>query len=556
MNSSDNKPLKLSVCVDILDELIERSFNEEELAALFRCFQSWGMSRIYWIYTHNHANGYLLGAPWAHIAENYLKTYENIGELLPAAVRIAHALGLELYAVYKPFDVATNNTFPFGSASAARHGIGIRSLSGDVYFGCRDLAPLADMRFARRWDDIPSDLDNRKIGTIRLVSATTEKTRITQDTLSLVVSDNNGSYRPYEGDYGFIDTVEDGRRVITLNGLRIPQSYLALLTPFMDEEGTFRNRLAELVELFDTEGRPLPFTYGLYSRSDRFDQDLAFDQPKLREDYPMEGYDFNVPSSHIASKDHPGHVILDNLKGYIALAKGKERYVVGALSPAYSEVQDYWLGHIRECLEAGVDGVDLRVENHNRALFWEEYGYEQPVIDEYRRLYGKGIPVADFDREKQVDIIARHYSEFYRKASGLIRQNGRRVQIHIGTGTIGRLRGLKWEWDKWINEGFADEITLKEAAPGGSALLDMVYPLSAEKNVPLHVCPYLCDASKEEAWWRAFSNQLNRSAAEGRENGFILYESAYFVRVEDGGGIHVKLPHAESAFREFSQTNS
>ncbi len=39
------------------------------------------------------------------------------------------------------------------------------------------------------------------------------------------------------------------------------------------------------------------------------------------------------------------------------------------------------------CADAGggVDGVDLRVGNHNRSMEWENYGFEPPVLDECRR---------------------------------------------------------------------------------------------------------------------------------------------------------------------------
>lgn len=546
-----NKPFRfrLSVCVDFLDELLDRAFTEKDINALFRAFKSWGMTRIYWVYTHRHDNGYLSALPWAGIAENYNQTYDAIGELLPAVVKIARDLDLEIYAVYKPFDLAHNYSFPFGSLGASKFGKGISAIGGDVYSGCRDLGKLADFRSACRWDDIPADINNRRIQRIRLVSCDASDTRITKDNFSISVSSDNGSYTVYPQSFSFYNTVENGFRILTIDGLNIASPFLALHTTFKDNFGTFSNRLDKLVELYDEQGRQLPFTYGLYARADRFDE--ASHAPPLWDMYPMEGYDFNIPSSKVMVPDGSGRHILDNIRGYLALAKGKERYVVGTLSPAYDATHDLWLRHIQECLDAGVDGVDIRVENHNRALFWEEYGFEAPVVEAYRRLYGKDKEPINFDREKQASILANAYTDFYRKASNLIRGSGKRVQLHIGPGTMGNLRALKWDWKTWLQESLADEITLKEADPGGSPLFDRISQIG--NLPPIHTCPWLCTAPPDRHWWKEFSQLLERAVKDGREAGFILYESAYFVRVDDGGRISLLKPAAIESLRRVAK---
>ena len=37
----------------------------------------------------------------------------------------------------------------------------------------------------------------------------------------------------------------------------------------------------------------------------------------------------------------------------------------GSLSEGYPEVREYWLSWVKECMAAGVDGLDVRISNHS-----------------------------------------------------------------------------------------------------------------------------------------------------------------------------------------------
>lgn len=553
------KTYRLSVCVDFFDDLIATDFDQERLQALFLCFRDWGVSRIYWIYTRPHARGYLDAVPWERMGEHAKATYRNMGPFLPAAVEAAHACDMELFAVYKPFDVATNVSAPFGSAFAQRYGKGFSCISGEIFSSTDDFTPYAPMRIERNMSGTPPELDARPVRTIRLASRSDAPTRITAETLEIRISDDNGAYHPYDGRIEFREEVQSGRRVIILDKLDIPHRFLALHTPFRDQAGTFKNTLPGLVTLYDTEGTPLPFTYGLLSRADRYPSQP--DNPHHVgpwDEMPREGYAFNIwnpavldDSRQRTNDVRQWNVVLDNPRGYLALARGKERYVAGALSPTYPEVRDYWLGHVRECLDAGVDGVDLRVAQHNRALDWEAYGFEPPVVREYRRRYGD-VPLGDFDRDRQLAIIAESYNTFYRRAAVLIRAAGKRVQLHVNplfhTGTY---MGLKWDWERWLADGLADELTLKEVWPGDRAFVEVVRARPGGRDIPLHTCPWLCDCPGGAAWQKMFAERLAEGIRGRREDGFIFYESAVMATVEPDGRARVLIPEVAETMRSF-----
>jgi hypothetical protein len=534
----------LSVCVDFFDELILGSYDRARIAALFALFRDAGVRRVYWIYTHRFADGSWARCPWAGICENAAVTQGQIGEFLPAAVSIAHELGMEIYAVYKPFDLAHLDSFPFGSEGARKFGIGLQSLSGELYWGLNTLTPYAHMRMTRRSDDLPADLPQRRIARIRFVGRDDSPTRLTPEHLTLTLSRDNGKYQRYDGPLTFRDAVESGRRVVTLDGLRIDEPFVAVHTPFRDEGATLRNQVGQLVQVQDDLGRPMPVTLGLVSRDDLHRAHLSNHTGlTLWSEKPTEGYQFNMPD--FQAPERPMAAV-DNRRGYLAIARGKERHIAGALAPAFEAVHDLWLSHIRDCLDAGVDGVDLRVAQHNRCLAWDEYGYEQPILNEYQRRHGTSDP-ARMDRGKQEAILAERYTAFYQKAAALIRSRGKRVQLHVNL--LGaRYMGMTWDWPGWIEQGLADEITLKDVWPGDREKLALILPHAQSRGIALHTCPWLVD--QKDADLRAtLPDRLRAAAAGSEEQGFIAYESASIAAIEADGKPRMFLPSVLEALR-------
>jgi len=63
--------------------------------------------------------------------------------------------------------------------------------------------------------------------------------------------------------------------------------------------------------------------------------------------------------------------------------------------------------------------VDIRITNHNSILDWAEYGFNQPVVDEYLRRYGVDPQVDSFDKEKLRRLRGEFYTAFLEKAAAL-----------------------------------------------------------------------------------------------------------------------------------------
>ena len=544
---------KLSVAVDFPDNLRNTAYDSGYLEKLFELFKKWGYERIYWIYLLKHSEKRWQFTPFSNIAKNLSITYKKIGELLPAVVKAARKNGLEIFAIYKINDLASPGIVPFGTLEASKYGR-LDAIGGRIIGAAEGLVARQAMRSERRMNDIPFDIEEKRIGEIKLVSDTSEPTRIKKGNLQLWVSNDNKEYSTYSGELTFTEKVEGTNRVIILSDLDIYYKYLLITTSFRNGKGTFSNKLSNLIEIYDHQGKRLPFTYGLIPLRQYFGDlkkgsSYAFNMNKGRNiqfDGFLEDTDYSV----------------DNESGFIALAKGKERYITGMLSPMYEEVQEYWLTHIKECLDAGVDGIDIRHSTHSCSFEWENYGFESPVVKEYKNRYGIDILKKPFDNEKRLQILAEYYTAFLRKASALIRNRGKKVQIHIGDGLYPRGGnpkllgkaihwGRRWEWKKWIEESLMDEITLKNIWPDESFLVDIVYEVSSKQNIPLHTCPWLSRIPQDKAWLTKFRNSLQRGKASGKIDGYILYEAASMVKETEDGAFKLCAPEVLESIKKF-----
>ncbi len=546
----DNKYL-LSWCTDFHGELVKTWYNRNRLEKLFRLFQSWGMRRIYWIYTLKHEEGLMLNSLVPAVGGNARRTYGEMGDFLPAAVETAHKLGLEIYAVYKPFDLGYYPSFPFGSEQAKASGK-LDSLSGKLFWVSKSLLELQDKRLRRHPQDLEA-CSNSQVGAIELRFDTTDQSIFLPEDFSLKVSDDNYNYRPYQGKFEMSVATEENTLVVRFDGLNISSPYFSVRNKLVLKD-YFGNTLDKLVMLYSPSGEILPFTYGLLPRFGKHNPDYHQELDR--------GFIFDYLNSAVCDNALSENRIAIDSKEYntIGFALTRERYIPGALSPAYPEVRQCWLKHVSECLKAGVDGVDLRVMNHNRSLEWERYGFEPPVAEEYRKRHGNDPRTGPFSTVKHRRLLGEFYTFFYREAVNLIRNSGKKAQIHIGRIHQNRAEGNRymnfhWEWEKWIEENLMDEITLKDSPFTDEPRWRNVSKLSRPRQIPAYTCTYWKSVTALPDWRKRWRYALEESLRLG-QSGYIFYESAMVSEMNDAGEITVYNPETPEILADFRKTHN
>ncbi|MCX6993426.1 MAG: hypothetical protein NT011_09835 [Kiritimatiellaeota bacterium] len=522
-----------------------------------------GFRRVYWMYDGEPDGGVYddgsVGPKTQHVIQT---TYQHVGVPLDAAVRACHAHGLEVYALFKPFEMGLNlNTEE--RRGVAEGGYGKRQrIGGWLTMTARIFRDHPELLMMRRDAESTRPEKQPPVCKIRCVHRGVEPTRVHPDDVELWVSDDNTSYRRYQGPMERSEQVEevqdldirDGlvvpvgtrtrRRTITFCGFTLRHPYYALKVPCGDDHGEFVNRLYALVELFGPGDERIPFTYGFFTGAE--------ESPPGRD---FSGRGFLFDDAHQGPWIYSGRSILrryealDHVRGATGIAVGKNAYTTGTPEPGCALARAEWLRWVERCLAMGVDGVDLRVPMHTRSFEWEAYGFNPPVAEAYRAAFGSDPRQGPFDAAQLHRLRGDQYTQFVREAAARCRAYGRPLQVHIDRpmdhGPRGYpFMGVDWQWRRWVESCGVGALTFKEIGGSHRSGLDhqLFYEaavLARQRGIPIFDCPFLHEFQETG---RSLGEVLAERMAYARRlelDGFIVYEHAVFFKARADGGFEV-----------------
>ena len=561
---------QIHVTVDFNDDFrkaggpVGRSNIEEQMAH----FAELGIARVYWIH---HAEDLFLPRPLALV--------DREADLLTIAVEAAHQEGLEIYALFKPFETGrAGAAFPpqVRLPDPDRSGA-LESIGGFHPMIAPFVREHPDFRLRRRAFD---PLMDRAIDRIRLVKEDEQPTRLRGEDLKLFTGTENGAFHPHDGPFDFRDEVETRKdktvRVLTLSGLDLPLStrFMVIQSLQADPKGDFRNLENRIIELGDREGKGLPATVdeGRLTR-DQLTGSLhsyfmlrhgqsTIPAGTLPEDY---GLSLAKTAFHFDAGNSSLPRILDGAglrDGIIAVARGHNTHTVGALHPAYPEVRDYWRHEIlTRCVDAGVDGISIRVANHSSwtsegALF----GFNPPALDAFRERHGASP--ADETDPRWRELQGSFFTRFLRELKADLSRREVPLQISINHLMLRPIPGwrknnvpvnIRFEWEKWISGGIADSIELKyfpwpfgAHRDTGMELVPQITNLADAHGIPVFFnvrfdtgIPWreiLVDEdgpaiAADDPRLAPLRNKLRAAATHPGFDGVILYEGASFTQM-------------------------
>lgn len=508
-----------SVTIDFNDDVVPAPWTQGTIAEQMEHYRKADIRRVYFLPTAKPEDGYWRMPPelYPRHREHILQSAENLGDFLPVFASAAKAHGIEFIAVYKPFDQAFEKDglrFSQGGPEYRQH---FHSLSGLIARSTDWLRHHPGLRMQRH----PGDLKAvAACGPIRRLVLEAETACGPAVEFSLWASQGNERYTRLEG----LAIGREGTRW----EWEIPPgtpSYLAVQRE-PGSTGRFGNRLGTLLRAYDQAGKPIPVSLAVVSDVSRGKHAGAF---------PDAAFYFDV---NFASRQP-----VDTLNSYwwmceetpVAIVKGVEPWLLGAPSPLHSEVRSHWLSEVARCLDAGCDGVDLRIANHNRTMNWECYGYDTPQLRES----------AASAREVRT-VLGHAWSLFVEEASRLVRAHGRRLHLHLEPGfrpaTLPCEMNIAFEWRKWLENRWADEVTLMTNFPATGLMPEMIRA-AQDQNIPVHLRPYFNSMLRGRHADRLIGQLLEETRACGLD-GLNLYENAAFFRLTPDGELRCTFPEA------------
>lgn len=449
-----------------------------EIDAMMKKFASeLKATRVFWIW-----NFYDDKFHWVKDAGN--------GELLSGRklmkflVDCAHANQLELFFIIKPFESMPQripHPYAWGPEDPERVNV-----NGVAIYSVDDFA-LAhpEYQFRRRPDPAP-ERQQLPVTAIKLVADREVASEFVPADFRIYVSRVNGDFVPLPGGFTMTAGSEErgGKKVSVLTfAVDIPAEYRYLYVQYVGSgaKKQFGNQDDQIMELY-SNGVELESTIAnlrqpranivsmmehAYMLADGRNTGMpAAMQP---ENYGVDGnFSFLFDNSPWHSRriiDHPDHPI----NGMAAVCRDRvER--LASLHPAYPEVREYWLRKTAELIDAGADGIDLRTGNHTTfSQQGDQFGFNAPVVAEYRKRYGVDIETGDYDPARLREVQGDFLTTFIRELKALCEERGVELYGHITFMMLnesGRLQNdepanFEYQWKRWIDEKLFDGITIK-----------------------------------------------------------------------------------------------
>jgi len=147
-----------------------------------------------------------------------------------------------------------------------------------------------------------------------------------------------------------------------------------------------------------------------------------------------------------------------------SLPGSPHKYHYGVLEYAYPEVREYMLKMITTFSDRfDFDGVFLSLRSHSPPPeHADQFGFNEPVVKEYERRYGRNILLQSFDLEKWRDLRGEYLTSFLRDFKAHLSRKGQKLAIGISQGEyIGPPFGnMKLHWRQWVSEQIIDELVV------------------------------------------------------------------------------------------------
>ncbi len=159
------------------------------------------------------------------------------------------------------------------------------------------------------------------------------------------------------------------------------------------------------------------------------------------------------------SRENPQFLSCDR-----SLTPSGRRYQYGQLEYAYPEVRQYMVKMVTHFSDSiPFDGVFISIRTHTPPPdFADQYGYNEPIVNEYQRRYGKNILRQSFDLEKWRELRGEYFTMFLRELKAHLRERLQTLSVGVAQGEhMGPPFGnMVMQWRRWVEEKIVDELVV------------------------------------------------------------------------------------------------
>lgn len=159
------------------------------------------------------------------------------------------------------------------------------------------------------------------------------------------------------------------------------------------------------------------------------------------------------------TRENPQYLACDR-----SLTPNGRKYHWGVMEYAYPEVRQYMLKVIRAFSDRfDLDGVFLSLRSHSPPPgHADQFGFNEPVVQEYRHRYGRDILREPFDLEKWRNLRGEFFTTFLKEVKDHLKSRGQKLAVGVQQGEyLGPPFGnMRIQWRRWVSDGIVDQLVV------------------------------------------------------------------------------------------------
>jgi hypothetical protein len=153
----------------------------------------------------------------------------------------------------------------------------------------------------------------------------------------------------------------------------------------------------------------------------------------------------------------------------------------GVLCLAYPEVRSHFCSRFVDLLEnTEFDGLFVCLRSQSRpADFADQFGFNEPVRQDYLARYGRDICTEDFDLQAWRDLLGEYLTTFLSELCHRLKQLGVRLAVGVPRGEVlgPPMGNSTLYWREWLKHGIIDELVINQNSSQCPSMWHHLWPM-------------------------------------------------------------------------------
>ena len=172
------------------------------------------------------------------------------------------------------------------------------------------------------------------------------------------------------------------------------------------------------------------------------------------------------------SREHPVYAVVDR--------SGEQRQW-GVLCLAYPEVRAHFCNRFVNLLkQTEFDGLFVCLRSQSKpADFADQYGFNEPVRQDYLSRHGRDIWAEDFNLQKWRDLLGEYLTIFLSELRETLIHTGMHLAVGVARGDVlgPPLGNATLNWHDWVERGIIDELVINQNSSQCPSMWHQLWPM-------------------------------------------------------------------------------